>query len=1033
MADTTPDYSNSPLTPTQVIWTADGTGFRTTLSNTVGGLDPKDYVTFTVPAGQRLTSFELSSYSSSDGVAFIALQPGSSVTGSESNTAPFSGYSHFGSSASLNVGTNLISVLGGPLEAGTYSGWIQQLGTPTDYKFQLNATLTDTTPPSVSITSSSLTLNKGDIATITFSFSEPVTTFSLSDVIVRGGKLEGLKQLTDSVYTAFFTPDNLYEYGSFWIGNGYFKDYNGNKNADGWDEDNWIYIKVNSFEVYKAFSSDSPTTYFDVSSGYLADRFPQGASIISTPLDFVDLDNDGAIEVVAYLSPATWASPLGITPDKYNDILILQIQNNRLVDVTTKFTDIKLTNLLKGMTRNSFVADLNGDGRKDIGLAINNEYGGSPTTWADNGYFLLSNDRGKYDLVRIGDNYGPYESVGGAPATGELPGLVFAGTQEGFTTVYVFDGINAKYFNSSEFVVGGGGILHVPQWDDPLKKERYFIIDSNQPNVVGGEGFRILKWSFMEGVTISDNHLPYYFEKHVDRSFGSQIVHYYNDFKDSGMDVIFAGSGNKFWWTQYPGSEPLLVVASYAYLLQDNSISAFEKNLSNYASEMPTFYDFFKVSKDGIESVAITIKDFDPQIHANYNYQSIDVNRDGYDDIVVGNHFGVVQPEVYLNDTNGGLYRIGKSVNINPERRATVSSRFSKLFDMNSDGKLDVVFWSDASLTNGNLIWGYLGNEQIFTGPGFNNPALDGVPGFNEYFYLTKYPEVAALVAAGNYANGLAHYLAVGRGKGLEAFAPHVWVHGFEGLDNIVLREGNEMAFGYGGNDSIRGGTGSDRLDGGDGIDTAIFEKARSAYKTEKLIQDNTTIWKVTDLATGDVDELRNIEKLEFAKASVAGFQNLVQTEVTLDVAGTPAVAYRLYKAAFARDPDLGGLGYWISALEQYLNPNLSPEKNPFLLDVAKTFVESPEFKAKYGADVDNATYIRNLYKNALGRDPLIADPVTGKTDAGYTYWVGVLDAKAASRSDLFVYFSESAENKAAVAPIIATGVEYVPWVPPGG
>ncbi len=80
MADTTPDYSNSPLTPTQVTWTADGTGFRTTLSNTVGGMDPKDYVTFTVAAGQRLTSFELSSYSSSDGVAFIALLPRVSIT-----------------------------------------------------------------------------------------------------------------------------------------------------------------------------------------------------------------------------------------------------------------------------------------------------------------------------------------------------------------------------------------------------------------------------------------------------------------------------------------------------------------------------------------------------------------------------------------------------------------------------------------------------------------------------------------------------------------------------------------------------------------------------------------------------------------------------------------------------------------------------------------------------------------------------------------------------------------------------------------
>jgi hypothetical protein len=75
VADTTPDYSNSPVTPTQVTWTADGTGFRTTLSNAVGGTDPKDFVAFTVPAGQRLTSSELSSYRSCDVLAFMVLQP----------------------------------------------------------------------------------------------------------------------------------------------------------------------------------------------------------------------------------------------------------------------------------------------------------------------------------------------------------------------------------------------------------------------------------------------------------------------------------------------------------------------------------------------------------------------------------------------------------------------------------------------------------------------------------------------------------------------------------------------------------------------------------------------------------------------------------------------------------------------------------------------------------------------------------------------------------------------------------------------
>jgi len=195
MADTTPDYSNNPLTPTQVTWSADGTGFRTTLSNTVGGSDPTDYVTFTVPVGQRLTSFELSSYRSSDGVAFIALQRSSSITGTESNTTPFSGYTHFGSSSSVNVGTNLIAAFGGPLQAGSYSAWIQQVGASTDYSFSLK---TVQLMPTYGLTATSTSVNEGANAvftlTTTYVSAGTVLTYKLSGVTesdIAGGVLTG--------------------------------------------------------------------------------------------------------------------------------------------------------------------------------------------------------------------------------------------------------------------------------------------------------------------------------------------------------------------------------------------------------------------------------------------------------------------------------------------------------------------------------------------------------------------------------------------------------------------------------------------------------------------------------------------------------------------------------------------------------------------------------------------------------------------------------------------------------------------------
>ena len=72
--------------------------------------------------------------------------------------------------------------------------------------------------------------------------------------------------------------------------------------------------------------------------------------------------------------------------------------------------------------------------------------------------------------------------------------------------------------------------------------------------------------------------------------------------------------------------------------------------------------------------------------------------------------------------------------------------------------------------------------------------------------------------------------MAEGKEAGLKTFAPFTKVHGYSGDDTIVLREGNETAFGYGGKDTFEGGAGNDIIDGGKGVDTAIYKDSSSAY-----------------------------------------------------------------------------------------------------------------------------------------------------------------------------------------------------------
>jgi hypothetical protein len=127
---------------------------------------------------------------------------------------------------------------------------------------------------------------------------------------------------------------------------------------------------------------------------------------------------------------------------------------------------------------------------------------------------------------------------------------------------------------------------------------------------------------------------------------------------------------------------------------------------------------------------------------------------------------------------------------------------------------------------------------------------------------------------------------------------------------------------------------------------------------------------------------------------------------VAFDAEGVPGQAYRLYQAAFNRIPDAGGLGYWMRVLDQGAQ----------LPDVASAFVDSAEFKSLYGNAPANADIVGKYYLNVLHR--------TGEA-AGVAYWLDILDSKRATPAQVLAYFSESAENKAAVEVALQAGIPY--------
>jgi uncharacterized delta-60 repeat protein len=212
---------------------------------------------------------------------------------------------------------------------------------------------------------------------------------------------------------------------------------------------------------------------------------------------------------------------------------------------------------------------------------------------------------------------------------------------------------------------------------------------------------------------------------------------------------------------------------------------------------------------------------------------------------------------------------------------------------------------------------------------------------------------------------------------------------GTAGADTLTAGAGIHIINALGGNDTLTGSAGNDALDGGTGLDTAMYSARHAVY----TVAHSGSGYSLS--GPDGTDSLLNIERLQFQDAHLA-----------FDVDGTAGQIYRLYKAAFARTPDLAGLGGWIGAMEG----------GSSLTQVAQSFIASAEFQSLYGANPSNAQFVTALYLNVMGRAP--------DTD-GFNYWVNQLASGLKTRAQALADFSETPENKAATAPLTANGILY--------
>jgi len=106
----------------------------------------------------------------------------------------------------------------------------------------------------------------------------------------------------------------------------------------------------------------------------------------------------------------------------------------------------------------------------------------------------------------------------------------------------------------------------------------------------------------------------------------------------------------------------------------------------------------------------------------------------------------------------------------------------------------------------------------------------------------------------------------------------------------------------------------------------------------------------------------------------------------------------RLYRAAFLRNPDTGGLDYWVRRRWAGSGP----------VAIANHFASSSEFRSRYG-DLSNDAFVTRIYQNVFGRDP---DP------GGRAYWKRKLDG-GAGRGQVLFELSNSSEYRADTATLV--------------
>ena len=425
------------------------------------------------------------------------------------------------------------------------------------------------------------------------------------------------------------------------------------------------------------------TFYRPIENGLpdLSEVCDNGGNCANTNSVKIDLNNDGKQDLLMHFFKDRYPLNQPYDGPSFNRLVALvSNQDNVLENKTFEVFGSNIVDLSGGLSRNHKIYDLNQDGYMDVVFALNREDGRTCCdTWDTQSVAVISNGDGSYRSESFGiegffhdvdihkDNNGDISIIIGnddwptdnnrnfhsykyngnsfSPYT-----TIVQNRDGGSISSYEDDNGIVKYLVSSKDNLGG--LDFYENYGSGLSKKKEFswgydfeinytdwMGDSNPTQVKSYNGNTFIGGGFWDSVflKLSPNETPI------------SIIHYAGNFYSGELsqgDVLTNEQTN-------------LISKMFAF---DTSLSS---------NELPIF------TNNGIHQ-------------ENVNFiEVMDVNNDGYDDVVKYPYRHEGKPIVYINNTSGSFTELTNS-NVFPSNIDFVDT--SQFIDINGDGILDIIF-----------------------------------------------------------------------------------------------------------------------------------------------------------------------------------------------------------------------------------------------------------------------------------------------------------------------------------------------------